>query len=73
MSHDQKPSKVRLVSTGAIGGPASGPASAAPPATASAGDTAPPTKAGLPPIVLAMLFILGCALGGAALPMLHLI
>ena len=75
MSHDQKPSKVRLVSSGAIGSPGSGSASGA--ARPAANDTdappAPATKAGLSPIVLGILFVLGCALGGAALPLLHIL
>jgi hypothetical protein len=72
MSHDQKPSRVRLVSTGAINGPASGPASDTAAAAANTPPT-PATKSGLPPVVLAILFILGCTLGGAALPLLHLL
>ena len=75
MSHDQKPSKVRLVSSGAIGSPASGSAGdATRPAANDTGATpAPATKAGLSPIVLGILFVLGCALGGAALPLLHIL
>lgn len=75
MSHDQKPSKVRLVSSGAS---AAGPGgTVAGDAGAAAGDAAtaptPATKTGLSPIVLGILFVLGCALGGAALPLLHIL
>lgn len=79
MSHDQKPSKVRLVSSGAIDGAQGAPAggSAGDAARARASDTpaapARATRTGLSPIVLALLFILGCAIGGAALPLLHIL
>lgn len=69
MSQDQKPSRVRLVSSGAIGAPVADPT----PTTAGPAEAAPAQKRGLSPIVLAILFILGCALGGAALPLLHLL
>ncbi len=71
MSHDQKPSKVRLVSTGAVSGATPGAASRGP-----ANDTAPApaaAKAGHSPILLALLFVLGATLGGAVLPLLHIL
>lgn len=71
MSHDQKPSKVRLVSSAPAGAPAQD-ATGAPAGDATAAST-PAAKSGLSPIMLAILFILGCALGGAALPFLHLL
>lgn len=75
MSHDQKPGRLRVVSGGASvpqrrRGDAESDAQqdGAPPATAPV--AAPSRK---PALVLAMLFMVGCAAGGVALPFTGLI
>ena len=51
---------------------ATGPASAAgtPAGLAAKGRAAPAAKSGKPVMLLALLFVVGCAVGGAALPLL---
>lgn len=71
MSHDQKPGKIRLVGNGAEkrrrGDMAPAPGAVQ---QAAAGDAPTPKKGS---IVLPLLFLLGCALGGAAFPLLRVL
>ena len=79
MSHDQKPGKVRVVANAASAagrrrddghsegyGPSSMPADAD-----AAGEIADPSVAKRPAFLLPLLFVAGCAIGGAALPLLE--
>lgn len=72
MSHDQKPAKMRVVGNSMgrrRGDMVPAPAAVAPPPVRT-GATEASGTARKPILVLAGLFVLGCALGGAALPLL---
>ena len=84
MSHDQKPGKVRVVGNAAavpqrrrndvvIDAPASpaSPGAAGSPAAAAASRAG--ATAGGRQVLLAVLFVIGCAIGGAALPLLGIL
>lgn len=74
MSHDQKPGKMRVVGNSAskrrrgdVDPFAAGVAGRAPGTVVAGGSVAPAKKS---PVLLIAVFVIGCAIGGAALPFL---
>lgn len=76
MSHDQKPGKMRVVGSSAsrrrgdVVPAAAGAAGAAGTAAGAVIANAPVAPARMSPVLLIIMFVIGCALGGAALPFL---
>ena len=72
MSHDQKPARVRLVGGGA-GSEERRRLPAAPVRnTGDAGAVATRRSAGRSVVLPGLMFIIGCAIGGVVLPLLHI-
>jgi len=78
MSHDQKPGRMRVVGNAAPapqrrrgdGGGSAGGALATGSASASAAAPVATARSAAPGRLLALLFVVGCAAGGAAFPLL---